>query len=84
MRKYDEMTSHEISKMPFIRMPDIRLVIGKIERVADVALRNGIDWRKCLEALHILDRDPNFELLWYDGEEGGSVCVKLSEDSTNK
>lgn len=77
MKKYDEMTLSEISKMPFIEMPSLRLNLGIIERVSDVAIRNGVGLRKCVETLHALDRDPNFELTWYDGEACGSVRVEL-------
>ena len=77
MKKYDEITLNEISKMPFVPMPSIRLNLGTIESITDVALRNGIDWRKCIEILHALDRDPNFGLRWYDGEDGTSVRVDL-------
>ena len=78
MKNYDEITTGEISNMPFMPMPSLRLNIGKIERVSDIAFRNGVALRKCVETLHALDRDPDFQLTWYDGEDCGSVRVDLT------
>ena len=60
-------------------MPAIHVKFGEIESIDQLALRNGIGWRKCFEVLHALDRDPVFELTWYESEEGTSVRVDLKE-----
>lgn len=76
---YDERTLHEIARMPFIPTPPISLEIGKMERVVDIARKNGIHWRKCLQILYRLDRDPNFKLTWLDTPDGNThVCVDLN------
>lgn len=80
---YDEMTLREISEMPFIEMPFICLNLGIIERVSDIAIRNGFALRKCVEVLHALGRDPTFGLTWYEGEAFGSVRVELSKKREN-
>ena len=79
MKKYDEMTSGEISEMPFIEMPFIALNLGIVEPVSDIAIRNRMPMRKCLEVLHALDRSPDFDFTWYDGESYGSVRIELSK-----
>ena len=55
--------------------------LGKVERVTDIALRNGISWRECYEILHRLDRDPNFELRWLETNRGytDAVCISKAE-----
>ena len=51
--------------------------LGKVERVTDIALRNRISWRKCYEILHRLDRNPDFELRWFQTDNGhtDAVCI---------
>ena len=82
MKKYDEMTSREISEMPFIEMPFIALNLGIVEPVSDIAIRNRMPMRKCLEILHALDRSRDFNFTWYEGESYGYVKVELSKSET--
>ncbi len=51
--------------------------LGKVERVIDIALRNRINWRECYEILHRLDRNPDFELRWFQADNGhtDAVCI---------
>lgn len=51
--------------------------LDKVERVTDIALRNRISWRKCYEILHRLDRNPDFELRWFQTDNGytDAVCI---------
>ena len=54
---------------------------GKVERVIDIALRNRISWRECYEILHRLDRDPNYELRWWQIDSGytDAVCIRKTK-----
>ncbi len=51
--------------------------LGKVERVIDIAVRNRINWRECYEILHRLDRNPDFELRWFQADNGhtDAVCI---------
>ena len=78
----DKITLKQISKLRFITAPPLKIREGEIERVFDIAARNGIGWRKCYEILHNLDRDPNFELRWYQMCDGDvRVRIRLSEEN---
>ena len=75
----DEYTLKQISDLPFITAPPLKIRVRKIERVCDIAKRNGIHWRKCYEILHSLDRDPSFELRWFQTHAGTeSVCISIN------
>ena len=52
--------------------------LGKVVRVTDIALRNRIKWRECYEILHRLDRNPDFELRWFQTDKGHTDAVCIS------
>ena len=55
--------------------------LGKVERVAHIAIRNRISWRECYEILHRLDRNPDFELKWLQTDNGytDAVCIRKTK-----
>ena len=83
--RYDAITVAEIDRMPFITPPSLQLKYGEMERVSDIARRNKIDRRKCLQRLYTLNQDPHWQLCWLETDDGTlSVCVDLDVEGLLK